>query len=157
MGNSQNGTSYTDAGPSTNGTSSSFNELLAIWDAYNGTGTSAGVTGKPTGWANSNYWSATPSNTGHAYVQLTDGRVLDGSDGQLIYAALQVLNPATFTATSYERVTNTFKLTGTDMSSLGTVGTDIKSFIDWTKFGYDTNADGVADVTFAQGDIASAK
>ena len=33
----QNGTSYTDDGPSSNGTSSSFNELLAIWDAYNGT------------------------------------------------------------------------------------------------------------------------
>jgi hypothetical protein len=40
---------------------------------------------------------------------------------------------------------------------LGSVGVDIKSFIDWTQFDYDTNGDGVVDVNFELTDIASAK
>jgi hypothetical protein len=135
-----------------------YNDLLAIWDAHNGAVTSTGIRGVPAGWQASRYWSATPSSaSGHASLALNNGNVNNTGDVGSYYVALQVLNPATFTATSYERATDTFKLTGTDMSSLGQVGTDIKGFIDWTKFGYDTNADGVADVTFAQGDIASAK
>ena len=134
-----------------------YNDVLAIWDAHNGSGTGTNTSGTPAGWQASNYLSATPSASGHAGVHLSYGLVFDGTDNTGYYVALQVLNPATFTATSYERATNTFKLTGTDMSSLGTVGVDIKGFIDWTKFGYDTDGNGVADVTFAQSDIASAK
>ena len=43
----QNGTSYADAGVSTNGTTGPFNELLVIWDAYNGVGTGTLSNGRP--------------------------------------------------------------------------------------------------------------
>jgi hypothetical protein len=133
-----------------------YNDLLAIWDAHNGSGKSTGDSGVPAGWQADDYWSATPSASGHAYVYLNDGYVYDNTSS-FNYVALQVLNPATFTSASYERVSNTFKLTGTDMGSLGKVGTDIKSYIDWTQFDYDTTGDGVVDVNFTASDIASAK
>ena len=89
--NFQNGTSYTDAGVSTNGTTGTFNELLAIWDAYNGTGTGIFVDGTPSGWQADVYWSATPSASGHAYVDLSVGDVYDYIDAYTLYVALQVL------------------------------------------------------------------
>ena len=87
----QNGTSYTDAGLTTNGTTSSFNDLLAVWDAYNGSGTGTGINGTPAGWQASLYWSATPSASGHAVVGLSNGSVYDGIDYNTVYVALQVL------------------------------------------------------------------
>jgi len=92
IGALQNGTTYTDAGATTNGTATSiFNELLAIWDAYNGTGTGTFISGTPTGWQVDGYWSATPSASGHAIVDLYDGYVDDLNDNFGIYVALQVL------------------------------------------------------------------
>ena len=100
----QNGTTYTDAGATTNSTASSFNELLAIWDAYNGTGTGRNISndqqngvpsgvpsGTPTGWEPAGYWSATPSASGHANVNLVYGIVNDGNDSGVNYVVLQVL------------------------------------------------------------------
>jgi hypothetical protein len=87
----QSGTSYSDAGASTNGTTGTFNELLAIWDAYNGTGTGTNINGTPSGWLASEYWSATPSASGHAFFGLYDGYVYDYDDNFKIYVALQVL------------------------------------------------------------------
>ena len=93
-----NGTAYTDAGASTNSTTSSFNELLAIWDAYNGTGTGISTNGRPSDWQGQAmgqamiYWSATPSDSGHALVFLTVGQVSDTADYYYFgYVALQVL------------------------------------------------------------------
>jgi hypothetical protein len=91
INNFQNGTSYTDAGVTTNGTTTSFNELLAIWDAYNGTGTVTFASGTPSGWQASIYWSATPSASGHSGVALGNGSVVDYLDGNSRYVALQVL------------------------------------------------------------------
>ena len=68
-----------------------YNDLLAIWDAYNGTGTGTNVDGTPSGWQADGYWSATPSASGHAYVYLPDGYVRDYLDGGGNYVALQVL------------------------------------------------------------------
>ena len=87
----QPGTAYTDAGATSNGTTSSYNELLAIWDAYNGTGTGTNINGTPSGWQAYGYWSATPSASGHAYVYLYYGFVLDDYDTVNNYVALQVL------------------------------------------------------------------
>jgi hypothetical protein len=87
----QNGTSYTDAGVSTNGTTSIFNELLAIWDAYNGFGTGNLVEGVPPGWMRGEYLSATPSASGHAKVLLSIGAVMDWRDDIHWSVALQVL------------------------------------------------------------------
>jgi len=64
-----------------------YNDLLAIWDGYNGTGTN----GTPPDWRSSDYWSATPSTNGHAFVYLYGGYVYDNSDTGLNYVALQVL------------------------------------------------------------------
>lgn len=50
-----------------------------------------GVAGVPTGWNNNNYWSATPSPSGHARVGLNIGYVYDGSDSTNHFAAYQVL------------------------------------------------------------------
>jgi hypothetical protein len=52
-----------------------YDDLLAIWDAYNGTGTATQTNGTPTGWANASYWSSntlTSSNYNVANV-LTNG------------------------------------------------------------------------------------
>ena len=87
----QSGTSYSDAGASTNGTTGTFNELLAIWDAYNGTGTGLFDDGTPSGWQAGTYWSAAPSASGHANVYLNLGFVYDFYDYGNYYVALQVL------------------------------------------------------------------
>ena len=52
-----------------------------------------GVAGVPSGWNNNDYWSSTPSPSGHAYVGLDDGYVYDynGSNSNYIYAAYRVL------------------------------------------------------------------
>jgi hypothetical protein len=73
------------------GVNPTYDGLLAIWDAYNGSGTATGVAGVPTGWNGNIYWSATPSPSGHASVRLYDGYVSDRSDSINFYAAYQVL------------------------------------------------------------------
>ena len=91
INNFQNGTIYTDAGVSTNGTTGTFNELLAIWDAYNGAGQLTLYFGTPSGWQASGYWSATNSASGHAAVDLQAGLLIDSPDDNAFYVALQVL------------------------------------------------------------------
>ncbi len=85
LGTLQNGTPAT-----TNGTSS-FDELLAIWDTYNGIGTNTGTSGVPVDWAFTSYWTATPSSSGHVTVRLSDGLVFNASDGMTTQVILQVL------------------------------------------------------------------
>lgn len=68
-----------------------YDGLLAIWDNYNGTGTGTGMSGAPPGWALNNYWSATPSASGHASVNLNIGYVNDLSDTITGFVALHVL------------------------------------------------------------------
>ena len=70
----------------TNGTTSIDNDLLAIWDAYNGTGGN----GQPPNWE-SRYWSATPSASGHAIVNMGYGHAEDINDLESRSVALQVL------------------------------------------------------------------
>ena len=91
---SVSGTSWSNAtaGWSTSTSSNAtYDDLLAIWDAFNGTSTGAGLQGVPAGWGLSYYWSATPSASGHAYVYLGDGYVYDDFDNDLNHVALQVL------------------------------------------------------------------
>ena len=87
----KNGTAYTDAGASTNGTSSSFNDLLAVWDAYNGSGTGANINGTPAGWTAYRYGSATPAASLHAHVNLSSGYVSAAYENGNLSVALQVL------------------------------------------------------------------
>jgi hypothetical protein len=63
----QNGTAVANNTTTDNPT---YNDLLAIWDSFNGVGTGTQIDGSPVGWKSS-YWSATPSTTGHVNVALT--------------------------------------------------------------------------------------
>lgn len=67
-----------------------YDDLLAIWDAYNGTGTGQQSNGTPPGWSSA-YWSATPSASGHAHIQISNGYIDDFGDSALSHAVLQVL------------------------------------------------------------------
>ena len=96
LGTNLTGTAYSDAGVTSNGTSSiDYDSLLAVWDAFNGTGTGAGADGTPPGWVpgNVDYWSATPGTSAdsHVAVQLANGAVSSISDTTLAYVALVVL------------------------------------------------------------------
>ncbi|MDP3512804.1 MAG: SwmB domain-containing protein, partial [Sulfuritalea sp.] len=70
-----------------------YNDLLAIWDGYNGAGTGTDIAGTPSGWKSHMYWSATPSASGYAVVDSSYGAVANLTDGPSIsaYVALQVL------------------------------------------------------------------
>ncbi len=83
------GSSPASAG--SNVVNNTYNDYLAVWDAYNGAGTSINIDGAPAGWQPSSYWSATPSASGHAFVCLGNGLVYDAYDAYAYFVALQVL------------------------------------------------------------------
>ena len=68
-----------------------YNDLLAIWDSYNGATTGTYIAGVPSGWNADSYWSATTNTSGHADVYLVNGGVYDTFDTSYEYVALQVL------------------------------------------------------------------
>ncbi len=69
-----------------------YDDYLAIWDAYNGTGTGTVMNGTPPGWVDDNfYWSATPAASGHAYLYLSTGGVNVTYDSLGTYVAVEVL------------------------------------------------------------------
>ena len=45
----------------------------------------------PSGWNNNNYWSATPSASGHAIVYLSNGNASDNLVNYFNYVAFEVL------------------------------------------------------------------
>ncbi|MFC1750665.1 beta strand repeat-containing protein, partial [Pseudomonadota bacterium] len=47
----------------------------------------------------------------------------------------------TFTSGTYNSSTNTLVFTGTNFDTIDTVSTDVKSYMDWTKFSWDVNGD----------------
>ncbi len=74
-----------------------YDDLLAIWDAHNGSGTGMYADGTPVGWPrydHSGYWSATPSVYGHAGLNFGIGSVFSYNGFNSFFAAVQVL-PAT--------------------------------------------------------------
>ena len=81
----------TSIGAGSNSTNNSYDDLLAIWDAFNGTGTQTNISGTPTGWQSNYYWSASSSNLGHALVGLSTGYVWNYPDTNNYYVAVQVL------------------------------------------------------------------
>ena len=89
------GTSWSNATPGWNTDPSSnatYDDLYAIWDAFNGTGSgTGGNTGVPSDWNTGYYWSATPSASGHTNVRLSGGYVVDYTDNGNGYVAFEVL------------------------------------------------------------------
>ncbi|MFC1837616.1 hypothetical protein ACFLYW_02925, partial [Thermodesulfobacteriota bacterium] len=63
----------------------------------------------------------------------------------------------TITSAFYDPGTNTMTITGTNFTSIASVGRDIASYVDWSKFVWDINGDDddTEDITFAVGDITS--
>ncbi|HEY9094939.1 MAG TPA: hypothetical protein VIN35_04275 [Hydrogenophaga sp.] len=68
-----------------------YDGLLAVWDAHNGSGTSTALNGSPNGWASNRFWTSSPSPAGHALVNLSAGYVYNSDDAQLHPAIYQVL------------------------------------------------------------------
>jgi len=66
----------------------------------------------------------------------------------------------TVTGASYDAATNVLTFTGTAMSTLlsgsETASTDIKGNLDWSKLQWDIDSDNTGNITFSEGDIASA-
>jgi hypothetical protein len=113
-----------------NAVNSTYNDLLAVWDAYNGTGTGYAEDGAPPGWELANtYWSATPSASGYAYVHLGVGVVVDNYN-PYSYVALQVLfNDSVPVITSVASTSVAENIAGTVYTE-GTVYTVTASFAD---------------------------
>ncbi len=57
-----------------------YNGLLAIWDAYNGTGTGTSTNGIPTGWFGQGYWSASDGQGEKASLRFDNGFSSNGGD-----------------------------------------------------------------------------
>jgi Ca2+-binding RTX toxin-like protein len=80
-------------GTAVSGTASNptYDDYLAIWDAYNGTGTGTVMDGVPGGWGDYPiYWSATPSASGHASLTLDSGYVNTSEDFGTHFVAVEV-------------------------------------------------------------------
>ncbi|MDD5406250.1 MAG: Ig-like domain-containing protein [Sulfurovaceae bacterium] len=73
-----------------------YDDLLAIWDAYNGSGTEQLTSGVPTTawgeWAEGIYWSATAYGTnGHSAVDLLTGSGVPNAETNNSWVAVQVI------------------------------------------------------------------
>jgi hypothetical protein len=68
-----------------------YDDLLAVWDSSNGASTGTNIGGTPSGWLADVYWSATPSVSGHARVNLNSGYAYDNPDYSSFVVALAVL------------------------------------------------------------------
>jgi serralysin len=75
-----------------NAVNNKYNDLLAVWDAYNGTTTGSNLSGTPASWQANNYWAATDASSfGHATVNLSSGTLTNFADTQTYFVVLQVL------------------------------------------------------------------
>jgi len=92
IGQYQPGTSVgsATAANGSNAANATYDDLLAAWDAYNGTSNGSQINGTPVGWVSTTYWSASSTFSGHAYVN-TLGRVINEVDQISFRVALQVL------------------------------------------------------------------
>ena len=81
----------TTASNGSNAVNSTYNDLPAVWDAYNGVGTTPGVNGAPPGWGADYYWSATATTIGHAAFNPANGGVQNAQETFTKLTMLQVL------------------------------------------------------------------
>ncbi len=87
----------------------------------------------------------------------------DGTNDSTSYATSEsfqvdnVIPTATITSAAYAPSTDTLTITGTNFTSIATASTDVKSYVDWTKFVWDINGDNAttANLTFVVGDVTS--
>jgi Ca2+-binding RTX toxin-like protein len=71
----------------------SYNDLAAIWDAYNGTGTTSHLYGVPANWAYGGYWSSTPAAVNNLkYFSSGAGTFHESSSYNKGYVALELID-----------------------------------------------------------------
>ncbi|ALP53607.1 hypothetical protein Tel_10955 [Candidatus Tenderia electrophaga] len=129
-------------------------------------------------WSTATTFASAPAHnfsfdTQHADVSGLDG--VDQSDVQIRFTlndgsmdsnspvtseSVQVDNvapTATITGASYSPASDTLTITGTDFTTIAAASTDIKSYVDWTKFVWDINGDDAttANISFVEGDVTS--
>jgi predicted outer membrane repeat protein len=63
----------------------------------------------------------------------------------------------TITGASYDPSLDTLTITGTNFDTIAAISTDIKNYVDWTRFVWDINGDdaATANITFVVGDVMS--
>lgn len=71
-GTAVSGNTYTD--------NPTYGGLLAIWDAYNGTGTGTGLSGVPSGWYQYGYWSSSQGWNKKASLAFQNGYTYNNGD-----------------------------------------------------------------------------
>ena len=141
--------------------------LSANWDDNGGGGfTSASTFGAATA-HNFTFNTKHADVTGLTGIDQSDVRIRftlnDGTVDSLLPATsenFQVDNVAptdTITSSSYSSGADTLIITGTNFTTIAAASTDIKSYVDWSKFVWDINGDNAttANVTFVVGDITS--
>jgi len=113
-------------------TNPTYNDLLAIWDAYNGTGTGSGYSGTPTGWAaisnnsGSHYWSSTyRGGESHSSLTLWSGYYGGGPDSLSFNVALQVLPQITLPPVPGSSVVNFSVSSTVDQQNNSTASTGV--------------------------------
>jgi hypothetical protein len=75
---------------------SSYDDLLAFWDAFNGTSTATSLSGTPADWSQTHFWSATVAGNRHLRLEMARGTVdafPTSSDTHWGYVALEVVKP----------------------------------------------------------------
>jgi len=86
------GAASPDQWQGSNAANATYNDLLAVWDAHNGTGTGTSINGIPSAWASGQYWSASSSFAGSHYdLYLNGGGSIGDPDNVTRFVALQVL------------------------------------------------------------------
>ena len=89
---------------------------------------------------------------------LNDGTVDSAAAATSQSFQVDDLNPtATITAATYSAATDTMVLTGSNFATIAATSTDIKGYVDWTKFVWDINGDdeATANITVALGEVES--
>ncbi len=151
-----------------------YNDLLAIWDAYNGSGTATFVGGQyqwldgsPSGWGDNYFWTATPSDSGYASVGLFNGNVVDSiaAYGLIAFKVIANASPGApglglavdSGSSSTDRITSdgTVNVTGIANGATWQYSTDNGS--NWTNgvgSSFVLNGDGVKNVVVRQIDSA---
>jgi hypothetical protein len=85
----------------------------------------------------------------------------DDSASPVTSESFQVDNVAptdTITSADYDADNDTMTITGTNFTTIASVGTDINAYVDWTKFVWDiddNDSPGTGDITFAVSDVTS--
>ncbi len=124
VGNQQFGTTATVGG------TSSYDDMLAIWDTQNGTATTVGGSGVPTDWDATAYWTATKTASGYAQVYLNTGNTLDQTNlSGGLHVALEVVKANAAPVLDASASPALTVLTGTTAAPTGATGSLVSTLV----------------------------